>query len=67
MIVSRSGFRHSYLREHQLINLEQFSAQGIRTSHGMQPTFTTLTYPNHISIATGCLLDEDNDLCKMER
>jgi hypothetical protein len=29
---------------------------------GMQPTFTTMTYPNHVSIATG-MFDEKTLFC----
>ena len=47
------GFRHDYLNEHQLLNLNEFRNQGVQATHGMRPTFTTMTFPNHISIATG--------------
>lgn len=47
------GFRHDYLNEHQLPNLNRFRDAGVKATRGMRPTFTTMTYPNHISIATG--------------
>ncbi|CAF4157282.1 unnamed protein product [Rotaria sp. Silwood2] len=52
------GFRHDYLREHYLPTLNRFRNEGVRAAHGMQPVFTTLTYPNHISIATGMYPEE---------
>ena len=48
-----SGFRHDYLSEHQLPNIDRFRQAGVYAKGGMKPTFTTMTYPNHISIATG--------------
>lgn len=53
MSLSLSGFRHDYLNEHQLSNIDQFRHAGVYAKRGMKPTFTTMTYPNHISIATG--------------
>ncbi|CAF3049475.1 unnamed protein product [Rotaria sp. Silwood2] len=52
------GFRHDYLREHYLPTLNRFRNEGVRATHGMRPVFTTLTYPNHISIATGMYPEE---------
>ncbi|CAF4674343.1 unnamed protein product, partial [Rotaria sp. Silwood2] len=53
LIVSLDGFRHDYLKIHSLPTLNRIQNQGVRTTNGMQPTFVTMTYPNHISIATG--------------
>ena len=39
--------------EHQLPNIMGFRQAGVQATRGMRPTFTTMTYPNHISIATG--------------
>jgi predicted AlkP superfamily pyrophosphatase or phosphodiesterase len=47
------GFRHDYLNEHQLPTINRFRNEGVQATRGMRPTFTTMTYPNHISIATG--------------
>lgn len=49
----KSGFRHAYLNEHQLPTINRFRNQGVQATRGMRPTFTTMTYPNHVSIATG--------------
>lgn len=53
LIISLDGFAHYYLRNYSLPTLNQLQQQGIRTKSGMQPTFATMTYPNHMSIATG--------------
>ena len=58
------GFRHDYLNEHQLPNLNRFRDAGVKATRGMRPTFTTMTYPNHISIATG---EEKNTPRKIKR
>ncbi len=47
------GFRHQYLNEHVLPTINSFRNEGVQAREGMQPTFTTMTFPNHISIATG--------------
>ncbi|CAF2876113.1 unnamed protein product [Rotaria sp. Silwood2] len=52
LIISLDGFRHDYLHEHYLPALNPFHNDGVRATHGMRPSLTTLTYPNHISIAT---------------
>ncbi|CAF4252842.1 unnamed protein product, partial [Adineta steineri] len=53
LIISLDGFRHDYLNEHELPTINQFRNQGVQATHGMRPTYTTMTFPNHISIATG--------------
>ncbi|CAF4039061.1 unnamed protein product, partial [Rotaria sordida] len=58
LIISLDGFRHDYLSEHYLPTLNRFRNEGVRATHGMQPTYPTLTYPNHISIATGMYPEE---------
>ncbi|CAF3673563.1 unnamed protein product [Adineta steineri] len=59
LIISLDGFRHEYLNEHQLPTINQFRNQGVQATHGMRPTYTTMTFPNHISIATG-MYQEDH-------
>jgi predicted AlkP superfamily pyrophosphatase or phosphodiesterase len=51
--VYQKGFRHGYLNTYSLPTLSRIQNEGIKTKHGMQPTFVTITFPNHISIATG--------------
>ncbi|CAF1083781.1 unnamed protein product [Rotaria sordida] len=59
LIISLDGFRHDYLNEHILPTLNRFRNEGVQATHGMRPTFTTMTFPNHISIATG-MYQEDH-------
>ncbi|CAF1254910.1 unnamed protein product [Rotaria sordida] len=58
LIISLDGFRHDYLNEHELPTINRFRNEGVHATHGMRPTFTTLTFPNHISIATGMYQEE---------
>ncbi|CAF1312841.1 unnamed protein product, partial [Rotaria sp. Silwood1] len=46
-------FRHQYFHTHALPALNQFRNEGVFATEGMQATFSTMTYPNHISIVTG--------------
>ncbi|CAF4386316.1 unnamed protein product, partial [Rotaria magnacalcarata] len=41
--------------------LNRVENEGIKSKNGMQPTFVTMTYPNHISIATG-MYQEDHGI-----
>ncbi|CAF1455374.1 unnamed protein product [Adineta ricciae] len=59
LVISLDGFRHDYLNKYELPTLNEFRNQGIRANNGMRPTFTTMTFPNHISIATG-MYQEDH-------
>ncbi|CAF0733735.1 unnamed protein product [Adineta ricciae] len=61
LIVSLDGFRHEYLSQYSFPTLNRIQEQGVKTRHGMQPTFVTMTYPNHISIATG-MYEEDHGI-----
>ncbi|CAF2432949.1 unnamed protein product [Rotaria sp. Silwood2] len=61
LIVSLDGFRQQYLSTYFLPTLNRIQNQGIRTINGMQPTYVTMTYPNHISIATG-MYQEDHGI-----
>ncbi len=47
------GFRQEYLNTYSLPTINRIQNEGIKTKYGMQPTFVTMTFPNHISIATG--------------
>ncbi|CAF2632600.1 unnamed protein product [Rotaria sp. Silwood2] len=57
-ITNFEGFRHNYLHEHKLPTLNQFRNEGVQAKHGMRPTFPTMTFPNHISLATGMHQEE---------
>ncbi|CAF0874983.1 unnamed protein product [Rotaria sordida] len=61
LIVSLDGFRHDYLNTYSFQTLNRIQNQGIKTTNGMQPTFVTMTFPNHISIATG-MYQEDHGI-----
>ena len=52
-IIYFEGFRHDYLNQYNLPTLNRFRNEGVQATDGMRPTFTTMTFPNHISIATG--------------
>ncbi|CAF4899657.1 unnamed protein product, partial [Rotaria sp. Silwood1] len=54
-------FRHDYLNELELPTLNRFRNEGVQARYGMRPTFTTMTFPNHISIATG-MYQEDHGI-----
>jgi predicted AlkP superfamily pyrophosphatase or phosphodiesterase len=53
LLLLLKGFSHEYLKKYSFPTINRIQNQGIKTKYGMQPTFVTMTYPNHISIATG--------------
>ncbi|CAF1300171.1 unnamed protein product [Rotaria magnacalcarata] len=61
LIISLDGFRHDYLNQYEFPILNQFRHEGVQATQGMKPTFTTMTFPNHISIATG-MYQEDHGI-----
>ncbi|CAF3335834.1 unnamed protein product [Rotaria socialis] len=61
LIISLDGFRHQYLKQYPFEALNRVENEGIKSKNGMQPTFVTMTYPNHISIATG-MYQEDHGI-----
>lgn len=52
ILISIDGFRYDYAEKYGAVNLLQLSGKGVRAT-AMQPSFPTLTFPNHYSIATG--------------
>ena len=52
ILVSFDGFRHDYLDRYPTPNFDRVAAAGVRAD-GLIPSFPTLTFPNHYSIATG--------------
>ncbi|HEY6503413.1 MAG TPA: ectonucleotide pyrophosphatase/phosphodiesterase, partial [Chitinophagaceae bacterium] len=52
ILISSDGFRHDYAERHGAKNLLALSSQGIQ-AEAMIPSYPTLTFPNHYSIATG--------------
>jgi len=54
VLVSIDGFRWDYPELVETPALDRIAARGLK-AEAMQPTFPTLTFPNHFSIATGRL------------
>ncbi|WP_255578578.1 ectonucleotide pyrophosphatase/phosphodiesterase [Chitinophaga sp. sic0106] len=52
IMISIDGFRYDYAEKYQAQNLLRLSQQGVRAT-AMQPSFPSLTFPNHYSIITG--------------
>lgn len=52
LIVSFDGFRADYLEKYPLPNLQKFFSDGVLIDH-VSNVFTTKTFPNHYSLATG--------------
>ncbi len=52
ILISVDGFRYDYSEKYQAKNLLQLSDQGVK-AQSMIPSFPTLTFPNHYSIASG--------------
>ena len=48
------GFRWDYLENYTLLNINKYFLQnGVKVTNGIKNAFTTVTFPNHFSIATG--------------
>ena len=41
------------MNTHTLPTINRFRNEGVQATQGMKPTYVTMTFPNHISIATG--------------
>ncbi|WP_220100633.1 ectonucleotide pyrophosphatase/phosphodiesterase [Chitinophaga oryzae] len=52
IMISIDGFRYDYAEKYNAQNLLRLSGQGVRAT-AMQPSFPTLTFPNHYTLATG--------------
>ncbi len=52
ILISLDGFRSDYLEKYRASNLSQLAAEGVRAKW-MTPSFPSLTFPNHYTIATG--------------
>lgn len=52
VLVSLDGFRADYLDRPEAVHLRQLAAEGVR-ARWMQPSFPSLTFPNHYAIVTG--------------
>ena len=56
VLVSFDGFRYDYLDRYPTPNFDRVAAAGVRAD-ALVPSFPTLTFPNHYSIATGMYPD----------
>lgn len=52
LMVSIDGFRPDYLGKGNTPNLDRIASQGVR-AEWMNPSFPTLTFPNHYTLVTG--------------
>ena len=52
LLVSIDGFRADYLGKGNTPNLDRIAAEGVR-AEWMNPSFPTLTFPNHYTLVTG--------------
>lgn len=52
ILISADGFRYDYAEKYQAEHLLQFGKQGVKAA-SMVPSFPSVTFPNHYSIATG--------------
>ncbi|KAA2244797.1 alkaline phosphatase family protein [Chitinophaga agrisoli] len=52
ILISIDGFRYDYAEKFQAQNLLRLSGNGVR-ARAMQPSFPSLTFPNHYTLATG--------------
>ena len=53
ILVSLDGFRYDYARKYNAKNLQALAAAGATAPDGMFPAYPSLTFPNHLSLATG--------------
>lgn len=52
ILISADGFRHDYAERYHADHLLQLSGNGVR-AESMIPSYPSVTFPNHYSIATG--------------
>lgn len=52
ILISADGFRYDYATKHGAPNLLSLAKQGVQAEY-MLPSWPTLTFPNHYTIATG--------------
>ncbi|HRO84712.1 MAG TPA: alkaline phosphatase family protein, partial [Niabella sp.] len=52
ILVSADGFRYDFAEKYNAAFLQQMSAGGVKAT-SMKPSYPSLTFPNHYSIATG--------------
>jgi len=52
ILISADGFRHDLADKYQAKNLQHLRSQGVAAS-SMMPSYPSVTFPNHYSLATG--------------
>ena len=52
VLISFDGFRHDFIERHNLDAFKGFARRGVKAS-SLKPVFTTKTFPNHFTMATG--------------
>ncbi len=52
ILISADGFRHDYAQKYKATHLLNFSKSGVQ-AESMIPSYPSVTFPNHYSIATG--------------
>jgi len=52
ILISADGFRHDYAEKYKAEHLLQLSSNGVQ-AESMIPSYPSVTFPNHYSIATG--------------
>jgi len=52
ILISADGFRHDYAKKYNATNLLALSKDGVQ-AESMIPSYPSVTFPNHYSIATG--------------
>ncbi|MBL1212726.1 MAG: alkaline phosphatase family protein [Ignavibacteriae bacterium] len=57
ILISFDGFRWDYSEREITPNLDKLAGQGV-SALSLRPCFPTKTYPNHLSIITGCYIEK---------
>jgi len=53
LLISIDGYRTDYISRGLSPTLEALASSGVRATDGMQPSFPSLTFPNHYTLVTG--------------
>lgn len=53
LLISIDGYRADYLARGLSPTLQMLASSGVHAADGMQPSFPSLTFPNHYTIVTG--------------
>lgn len=53
VVISFDGFRWDYINKVNTPNLKYIAKNGVHAIHGIKAAFTTKTFPNYYTLATG--------------